>query len=144
MQQEDQMHELAMAVFTAAAERGWQRFSYVDVMRNSSVCSDELRKRCPSKQKFLEAFSENLTKKCLESELPSDADSVPDKLFDLFMCRFELLQPYRPYLRKIMPEVLRDFEDFPGYYRHLLSAVTRMADAAGISAAMNYKEADDE
>jgi ubiquinone biosynthesis protein COQ9 len=85
---------LVVALFRLAAERGWARVSVAAAARAAELPLDRARMRFPGRAAVLIRFGRMADQAAL-AEPPSDG-SIRDKLFDLLMRRFDVLQAHRP------------------------------------------------
>ena len=132
--------DIAGAVIAAALElaasRGWGEVALRDIAAEAGVPFAALHSRFPSRQAILAAFSRDIDAKLLAA---SDSDppegSARDRLFDLVMRRFDLLQPHREGLRSIIRATARDPLAAACGARSLARAMATTLEAAGIPAA---------
>ncbi|GBQ90264.1 TetR family transcriptional regulator [Asaia krungthepensis] len=121
---------LLEAGFGLAAEKGWQRFSLVEAAQRAGLPIDEVRARFP----FRHSFLFRLGRLADESAFRDDglSGSVRERVFDLFMRRFDVFQQYREGIRAVLQALPTD----PALTL-LLSAATMdtmrwMAEVAGV------------
>ena len=95
---------LVAAAFAQAGETGWSGLSIVDIARGAALPLDRARARFPGPEAVLRRFGVLADQAALE-----DASSVGtprDRIFDLLMRRFDVLQQHRGgmlALLKILP-----------------------------------------
>jgi AcrR family transcriptional regulator len=124
------------AALRLAESRGWGEVALRDIAAEADIPFAELYARFPGKLAILAAFSRTIDGRILaavESEAPEG--SARDRLFDLMMRRFDLLQPHREALRSILRATGRDPLAVACGARSLARAMATTLEAAGISAA---------
>ncbi|ACI50881.1 conserved hypothetical protein [Gluconacetobacter diazotrophicus PA1 5] len=91
---------LLRAAMDRAALYGWGRLTVVDAARDAGIPLDDARRRFPLKAAILL----KLGRLADESALVDDGSTgtVREKLFDLLMRRFDVLQQYRAGVRAVM------------------------------------------
>ncbi|HTY67775.1 MAG TPA: TetR family transcriptional regulator [Alphaproteobacteria bacterium] len=84
------------AALKLAETQGWRRTSFADIAQEAGLGIAELYRRFRSKGAILDAFVRRIDLATLEgAEAGGDESSPRDRLFDLFMRRFDALQPYK-------------------------------------------------
>jgi len=84
------------AALRLAETKGWRRTTFADIADAAGLGVAELYKRFRSKGAILEAFVRRVDQATLEGAETGKSDSSPrDRLFDLFMRRFDALQPHK-------------------------------------------------
>ncbi|HTP83881.1 MAG TPA: TetR family transcriptional regulator [Alphaproteobacteria bacterium] len=84
------------AALKLAETQGWRRTSFADIADEAGLGIAELYRRFRSKGAILEAFVRRIDLATLEgAETGRDESSPRDRLFDLFMRRFDALQPHK-------------------------------------------------
>ena len=81
------------AAFALAAELGWREVSVAEAARRASLPLEEARTRFPVKGALLLRFGVLADQAALKSSLAEG--SVRERLFDLLMSRFDVLQQHR-------------------------------------------------
>ncbi|BAT20979.1 TetR family transcriptional regulator [Asaia bogorensis NBRC 16594] len=91
---------LLEAGFTIAAEKGWPRFTLVEAAQRAGLPIDEVRARFP----FRHSLLFRLGRLADESAFRDDglSGSVRERIFDLFMRRFDVFQQYREGIRAVL------------------------------------------
>ncbi|WP_459774312.1 TetR family transcriptional regulator [Asaia astilbis] len=124
---------LLEAGFSLAADKGWPRFSLVEAAQQAGLPIDEVRGRFP----FRHSLLMRLGRLADESAFRDDGlnGSVRERVFDLFMRRFDVFQQYREGIRAVLQALPTD----PGL-AVLLGAATLdtmrwMGDLAGVDCA---------
>jgi AcrR family transcriptional regulator len=84
------------AALGLAGTKGWGRTSFADIADEAGLGVAELYRRFRSKGAILDAFVRHIDQATLDGVETGKDDSSPrDRLFDLFMRRFDALQPYK-------------------------------------------------
>lgn len=92
-----------------AAERGWRDLSLAEIAEAARLPLSQVYPVFPSKQAILEAFSRHIDAEVLAAEETDAEDgSARDRLFDVMMCRFDALQPYKAGLGNLLYDHARD------------------------------------
>lgn len=86
--------KLVAAVFELAAEQGWHRVRVAEAARRANLPLDRARARCPHRAAALMRFGRMADQSALV--FATEEGSPRDRLFDLLMQRFEVMQPHRP------------------------------------------------
>jgi AcrR family transcriptional regulator len=123
------------AALRLAESRGWGEVALRDIAAEADIPFAEFYGRFPAKLAILAAFSRAIDGKILaagESDAPEG--SARDRLFDLVMRRFDLLQPHREALRSILRATARDPVAAACGARSLARAMATTLEAAGLSA----------
>lgn len=96
------------AALRLAEAKGWGRTSFADIAEEVGLSLSELYARFRSKRAILEAFVQRIDRATLDgAEAAKDGDQVRDRLFELFMRRFDALQPHKPAVAALMRELMR-------------------------------------
>ena len=124
---------LVTAAFNHAALTGWSGLSIVEAARNAGLPLDQARLRFPGPGAVLLRFGLMADAAALVE--PANEPLARDRLFDLLMRRFDVLQQHRAGMMALLAYLPRD----PALSLTLAGATTRsmawMLEAAGISAA---------
>ena len=91
-----------------AAERGWRDLTLADIAAGSGMALPELYRHFPSKSAILDGFARLVDESMLADGPADSADTPRDRLFDLLMRRFDVLQAHRDGLAAISRELRRD------------------------------------
>ncbi len=94
----------AMQLF---AGRGWFDVSLVDIAAESGLSLADLHPVFPSKTAILRGFATQIDRQVLAAAVEADA-SVRERLFEVFMRRFDALQPHRKALERLAHDLPRD------------------------------------
>lgn len=96
------------AALGLAETNGWGRTTFADIAQAAGLSLAELYARFRSKGAILEAFVRRIDRATLDgAEAASDDTSVRDRLFDLFMRRFDALEPHKGAVSALMHELPR-------------------------------------
>ncbi len=96
------------AALDLAAARCWGDISLADIAQAANLSLADLRREFSCKSDILRAFQAEVDAEVLGRARPGgDAQSPRDRLFDVVMTRFELMQPYKPALRRIASYLCR-------------------------------------
>ena len=120
------------AALRLAAERPWARVTLADIADAAAITLVGLKSEFGSKGEILAGFTAAVDDEVLrQAPRPTADQPARDALFEVLMCRFDVLAPYKPALRSIveggMPE--------PVQVRPFLVSQRWMLEAAGVSAA---------
>ena len=85
--------------------RGWRDLSLGEIAAEAGIPLAKFRHTFQSKAQILAAFSHAVDKAVLE-RFPAPGPDVPrDRLFDVVLTRFEVMQPYKAALRRIREDL---------------------------------------
>jgi ubiquinone biosynthesis protein COQ9 len=93
--------KIIAAAMRLAETRGWRGLSLGEIAAEAGVPLAELAREFKCKAEILAAFTRAVDEAVLAKFPAPSADGLRDRLFDVVMSRFELLQPYKPALRNI-------------------------------------------
>jgi AcrR family transcriptional regulator len=121
------------AALSLAETKGWGRTSLADIAGEAGLSLAELYARFRSKGAILEAFVQQTDRATLEgAEAAKDGDQVRDRLFELFMRRFDALQPHKPAVAALMRELMRHPLAMLCAGRRLCRSMAWIASVAGL------------
>jgi AcrR family transcriptional regulator len=101
------------------ARQGWERLNLEDAARAAKLPAAEMRKLFPDKYALLPGIVRLVDSRMLESFGAADRRASPhDRLFEMFMARFDVLQAHRRAFIDIMHAAKRDWR----LTRHMLPA----------------------
>lgn len=128
---QDPRQRVIAAALDLAAKEGWRGLGLAEIAAAARVPLAELYRLFRSRTGILVAFRRGIDEAVLGEGPVAAEGSARDRLFEILMCRFERLKPYRPGLRAI----LRDGDPtllclLPG----VLRSMAWMLEAAGIAA----------
>jgi ubiquinone biosynthesis protein COQ9 len=120
------------AVFTEAGLRGWRRASLVEAARGAGLDLGRTRQRFPSKLFVLMRFGSMADQAALTGT--STEGPVKDRLFDILMRRFDMLQAHRAGVLAVLDAAVMD--PLLGLFlaRLSLRSMAWLLEGAGISA----------
>lgn len=96
------------AALHLAETKGWARTSLAEIAAEAGLGLAELYARFRSKGAILEAFLRRIDRATLEgADAAQDGERVRDRLFELFMRRFDALQPHKPAVAALARELMR-------------------------------------
>jgi ubiquinone biosynthesis protein COQ9 len=88
--------------FELAKERRWGEITLIDIAQAANLSLADLRREFSCKTDILRAFQSEVDAEVLAKRRSAgEAQSPRDRLFDVVMTRFEVMQPYKPALRRI-------------------------------------------
>ena len=122
------------ATLKLAAEKGWTRLKLSAIAKEADVPLSAIAEHFVSKADILSAFMARTDAELLErlEEDGIDADLPRDKLFDVIMCRFEILEPHKPALRRIADDMRQNPQDWAVTGNAALRSQNWMLAGAGI------------
>jgi AcrR family transcriptional regulator len=119
------------AALRLAEKRGWKDLSLGEIAAEAAIPLAEMTKEFQSKGQILAAFSRALDREVIK-KFPAPGPDVPrDRLFDVLLTRFELMQPYKAAIRRIRDDF--GFGEALAQSRPALKSQYWMLAAAGIS-----------
>jgi AcrR family transcriptional regulator len=121
------------AALRLAETRGWRDLSLGEIAAEAHVPLVEFRKEFQSKGQILAAFSRAIDLAVLEKFPAPGPDVARDRLFDVLLTRFELMQPYKVAIRRIRDDVGSSLSESLAQMRPALKSQYWMLAAAGIS-----------
>ena len=90
------------AAFDLAKERGWGEITLADIAQAAHLDLADLRREFSCKADIIRAFQKEVDAEVLSrARTPAEAQTPRDRLFDIVMTRFEVMQPYKPALKRI-------------------------------------------
>lgn len=123
------------AAMRLAAEKGWSRLSLADIAAEARQPLAEFYRRFPSRQAILTALSRRTDLDVLRAVDAEAPEGEPrDRLFDVLMRRFDVLQPHRAGLRAVARATCRDPLALLCGAAGLRRSMSAMLEAAGIPA----------
>jgi AcrR family transcriptional regulator len=130
------LQALAEQALALADERGWNDVPLREVARRAGMPLAQLYRHCPSKWALLRAYARHIDQQVEADVEPEDLqEPAKDRLFEVLMNRFDLLNDHKPAVRSILECTLRDPAQAFGGYGQLRRSMGRMLKAADISAA---------
>jgi AcrR family transcriptional regulator len=90
------------AALDLAKERSWGDIGLADIAQAANLSLADLRREFSCKTDIVRAFQKEVDAEVLAKLRPAaEAQSPRDRLFDVIMTRFELMQPYKSALKRI-------------------------------------------
>jgi hypothetical protein len=99
-------HSFYLQFFKLVEQRGWMDITLPDIAIATKIKLPELMQRYGDKNAVLCGFGRYIDEQ-LAADIPDAAAPLKDKLFDVLMRRFDLLQPFRGGVVRLMDDVLR-------------------------------------
>lgn len=127
----DAVIAVAMDLF---AGRGWMHTSLADIAIAADVPLADLYPVFPSKTAILRAFTAGIDRKVLVAA-PEAGASIREGLFELFMRRFDALQPQRKALERLAHDLPRDPAAAAAIGMRGCRSIAAMAELAGVETA---------
>lgn len=130
----DPSQKIIDASLKLAEERGWRPLELPEIAEAAGVSLAELHRHFVSKQAILDGFSQRIDSALLD-ELDDEfelEEPARDRLFDVLMRRFDLLQPHRPALARVTYDQLNDPMALCGSLRQLSQSMRWMLEGARI------------
>ena len=121
------------AALRLAETRGWRDLSLGEIAAEAGVPLVEFRKEFQSKGQILSAFSRAVDLAVIEKFPAPGPDVARDRLFDVLLTRFEVMQPYKAAIRRIREDVGSSLGELLAQMRPALKSQYWMLAAAGIS-----------
>jgi AcrR family transcriptional regulator len=90
------------AALDLAQERNWGDIALADIAHAANLSLADLRREFACKTDIIRAFKSEVDAEVLARARPAGEAQTPrDRLFDIVMTRFEVMQPYKPALKRI-------------------------------------------
>lgn len=124
---------IVAAALRLAESRGWRELSLSEIAREAGMPLIELRREFQSKGQMLAAFSRAVDQAVVEKFPAPGTDAPRDRLFDVLITRFEVMQPYKAAIRRIRDDLGRSFGEALAQLRPALKSQYWMLAAAGIN-----------
>jgi AcrR family transcriptional regulator len=130
----DKRQAIVDALMDLASRRSWNSIEIKDIAQAADVSLAEFRDLFPSKGAVLGALSRKIDKQVLEGTTDDLAgEPARERIFDVFMRRFDALAPYREALRRISQDLRYDPASLAALNQVALNSQRFMLAAAGIS-----------
>ena len=123
------------AVLTIAGEQGWRDLTIDMVAERTGFPASEIIRVFPDKRRILNALAdrlERLAEEAVDVEAGNPSLPVPERLFDVIMTRFELLQERRDGYAAIISAARLDPRLALASLCHLASAMGMVLRQAGL------------
>jgi ubiquinone biosynthesis protein COQ9 len=125
--------EMALKSLELAASIGWGHLTLQDIAGALEIDLAELRGHFDDKADILATFERIIDRKVLESIGAPEPDVSPrDRLFDILMERFEVLNQYRAGTVSVLESLILDPKQAVIAAPHLCRSMNWMLEAAGI------------
>jgi AcrR family transcriptional regulator len=132
-QQKDTKVKIIEAALDLAAQKGWANVSLADIARGNKLSLADLHEHFGDKADILAGFSRMVDARVLEGLGEIDSEALPrDRLFDILMERFDILNEYRPGLVSVLDSFKLDPKQFIIGLPHLCKSMSWMLEAAGM------------
>lgn len=127
--------KLIDAALALASEKGWENVSLNDIAETSGLKLSEMRGLIETRADILALYGRRIDQKVME-RLPAVTDNMPprDRLFDIIMERFDVLNEDRNGVKAILSSFRQDPKQAVFTMPHLARSLTWMMEAAGIEA----------
>lgn len=126
---------LRESLLRLVAAGGWRDLSYAEIAKDAGVSLSEAYRAYPSKGAILTGVGRDIDSRILASLDSDPLDGSPkDRLFDLLMRRFDLLNEHRGAFSGLAWELARTPAEGVALLCQLRSSLAHMLEAAGISA----------
>lgn len=120
------------AMLSLCATLGWQGLTLTDIAEEADIPLSRLCVYFDEKNDILTAYGRMLDKRMLEEAGEGSADlSVRDRLFDLLMARFDILNEDRAAILSILEAIRFDPKQAIFSLPHLARSVSWMLEASG-------------
>ncbi len=128
---EDRVIDAALAL---AEGQSWRSLTLADIAGEAGLSLGELYGLFPSKAAILSAFVRRIDRATMAGvDFATDDDAgIRDRLFDIFMRRFDALAPYKGALSSLLADLPRDPMSLLCSGTQLLHSIAWMAAAAGV------------
>lgn len=133
MLKDDIQGRIIEAAMTLAATRGWANTSLREIAEEAGMSLAALHTHALDKTDILVMLGRRIDARVLENATQDgDDDSVHDRLFDVLMERYEILNDYRDGLVAVLGSFTLDPKQAVISLPHLCRSMTWMMEAAGI------------
>jgi AcrR family transcriptional regulator len=127
--------EAVLAAFwRVIAGSGWPGFSMRAVAAEAGLPLAELRRRFASPLALFRAHAAAVDAAVIEGTMDDDTSTPRDRLFDVIMRRFDMLQPHAAGVKRLMRDLPRDPALALWFARELPRSMAWMIEAAGLEA----------
>lgn len=137
----DTMHDshadaIGAAVFAVAATQGWSRVSPAEVALEAGLPARDVIRTHPGHEALVDEAFRMIDRKALAGRTEVDpAEPVRDRLFDVLIARFEVMQPYREAVARFLRNMpLHPMDALVSAFR-LGRSMALSLEAAGVSVA---------
>ena len=96
------------AALKLAENKEWPEISIAEIARAAKVSLAQVRAEFSGKSAILRAFMAQIDQVVLDQAAEDVGEEEPrDRLFDIVMLRLEAMEPYKPALKNIIPQLKR-------------------------------------
>ena len=120
------------AALSLAAEQAWQDVSFDDIIESAKVDLADAREYFDDKEDILSAYGRRVDRKVFDNISLSDELSEREKLFDLLMERFDVLNEDRAAIISILESFKSDPKQMVVSLPHLARSMTRTLERSDI------------
>lgn len=120
------------AALALAAEKGWMSIGMGDIARKAKIKLAVLHELFEDKSDILAAYHRRLDRKVLETFEGEEGGNARDRLFDILMERFDVLNDDRAAMVSILNALCTDPKEMVIAFPQLGRSMAWMCDAAGI------------
>ena len=132
-QQKDPKVKIIETALNLAAEKGWAYITLADIAKASKLSLAALHEHFEDKSDILAGFSRMVDGRVLAGLGEGDSAASPrDRLFDILMERFEVLNEYRSGLVSVLDSFKSDAKQFVMGLPHVCKSMSWMLEAAGM------------
>jgi hypothetical protein len=97
------------ALLEQTAAESWQAVTLPTISDATGITLSDVCELFPTKQAILYAFLDDIDQHVQAEATPDKQDETPrDRLFDVLMCRFDLLQPHKDAIINILKDMPKD------------------------------------
>ncbi len=132
-QQKDTKVKIIEAALKLAAEKGWAHVTLADIAKANKLSLAALHEHFEDKTDILAGFSRMVDGRVLAGIAETDPETSPrDRLFDILMERFDVLNEYRPGLVSVLNSFKSDPKQLVIGLPHVCKSMNWMLEAAGM------------
>lgn len=132
-QQKDAKVKIIEAALGLAAEKGWAHVTLGDIAKANKLPLAALHEHFEDKADILAGFSRMVDGRVLAGVGDTDPETSPrDRLFDILMERFDVLNEYRSGLVSVLDSFKSDPKQFVIGLPHVCKSMNWMLEAAGM------------
>ena len=121
------------AALSIASDGDWNNIGLSDIAEKASIPLDDVYERFDEKSDVLAAYDRSVNRHAIANTDLSDDLPCRDKLFDLVMERFDILNENRDGLLGIISSYKGDPKEAVLSFPHLGKSMSRLLEAAGLS-----------
>ncbi len=124
--------KMVAAMLKLATERSWDFVAFEDIADQAGVELNEAREYFDDRADILAAYGRKLDRQMMENFHATEDMSCRDKIFDLLMERFDIVNENRAAILSILSGFRGDPKEAVLSFPHLGRSMARTLDAAGI------------